>query len=96
MLLYRCAHHFGVSARKLVEKSAPFHFCETDFFARRRITLMIATATIAGAGNIATACTDRKRNRRWQSRARLRRRDEAAQDAADKETAAQSASNSSS
>jgi hypothetical protein len=50
MTLHRCAYHFSVSARNLVEKSAPFHFRETEFAARRRITLTIATATITAAG----------------------------------------------
>jgi hypothetical protein len=50
MLLYRRAHHFDVSARNLVERSAPFHFSETEFSARQRITGMIATARDSSGG----------------------------------------------
>jgi hypothetical protein len=50
MLLYRCAHHFSVSARNLVERSVPFHFCEAEFAARHRITVTIATVAITAAG----------------------------------------------
>jgi hypothetical protein len=30
MMLHRCAHHFSVYARYLVETSTAFHFYETD------------------------------------------------------------------
>jgi hypothetical protein len=30
MMLHRCAYHFSVSARYLVERSTAFHFYETD------------------------------------------------------------------
>jgi hypothetical protein len=50
MMLHRCAHHFSVSARYLVERPTAFHFYETDFAVRRRITSMIAAATMAAAG----------------------------------------------
>jgi hypothetical protein len=50
MSLYRRVHHSRHISVKRVERSKLFHFYETDFIARRRITTTIATATMTAAG----------------------------------------------